>query len=72
VSDKAFVLLLDEKCWDAIQEEIKEHDDKDDWEKGMYAQGKYRNHGTNMNYGGWSAKGSNGSMNCDLLENNRY
>jgi hypothetical protein len=52
VSDKAFVLLWVENCWDAIQEEIKDSDDKEDGKRGIYARGTYINQGTNKKYGG--------------------
>jgi hypothetical protein len=44
VSDRAFVWLLVEKCWDATQEDMKERD-KVEGKRGMHAQGKYTNSG---------------------------
>jgi hypothetical protein len=52
VTDEAFVLLsMMENCWDAIQKEIKEGDDKEDGKRGICARGKYTNQETNMKYG---------------------
>lgn len=64
--DKAFVLLLVEECWVAIQEEIKVYDDKDDGKQGVCARGKYTNHGTaDMRYKeDLQPKASKGSMVC--------
>jgi hypothetical protein len=59
VSDEAFVLLSIENCWDAIQDQIQDDEDQEsgNGKQGVYARGKYTNHGTNSRYGGWSPEG---------------
>jgi hypothetical protein len=59
VSDEAFVLLSIENCWDAIQDQIQDNEDQEsgNGKQGVYARGKYTNHGTNSRYGGWSPEG---------------